>query len=246
MILLHRVERVESMLSTNLQYHIVYSKRRTVGIEISPDGTVTVRAPLRMPEKDIEQILMSKLDWIEQKRKMFQRKSEKANRVLNTEYEEGSLMPFRGERYPIHRSFHQGLKKPIVSFDGNSFTVRFGKEDKDSIRQAFLVWYKKAATNEFLQRVDFYKTLMQETVGTVRIKDQKSCYGSCSSKRNLNFNWKCILAPSEVLDYIVVHELCHLRHMNHSKEFWAEVEGIFPNYAKAKRWLKENGILLEI
>ncbi len=234
------------MLSANLQYQIVFSKRRTVGIEVSPDGAVTVRAPLRMPKKDIEQIVMSKLDWIEQKRKMFHKKAEKANRVLNIDYAEGSLMPFRGERYPIRRSFHQGLKKVMVSFDGTGFTVCYGKEDRESIRQGFLVWYKKAAAEEFLRRVEYYKAIMQESVGTIRIKDQKSCYGSCSTKRNLNFNWKCILAPPEILDYIVVHELCHLRHMNHFKEFWAEVESILPEYTKAKRWLKENGILLEI
>lgn len=234
------------MLSTNLQYQIVFSKRRTVGIEVSPDGTVTVRAPFRMPKKDIEQIIMSKLDWIEQKRRMFHKKAEKANRVLNTDYAEGSLMPYRGERYPIRRSFHQDLKKVIVSFDGTEFSVQYGNEDSESIRQAFLVWYKKAAKEEFLRRVKYYKDIMQESVGTIRIKEQKSCYGSCSTKRNLNFNWKCILAPPEILDYIVVHELCHLRHMNHSKEFWAEVENILPDYAKAKRWLKDNGILLEV
>lgn len=234
------------MLSTNLQYQIVFSKRRTVGIEVSPDGTVTVRAPLRMGRRDIEQILTSKQEWIEQKRKMFQKKSEKANRILNTGYVEGSTMPYRGRQYVLKRSYHPGLKKVILSFDGNCFLIRYGKEDSESIRQAFLAWYKKAATEVFHSRVAYYKEIMQETVGTIRIKDQKSCYGSCSTKRNLNFNWKCILAPTEVLDYIVVHELCHLKHMNHSKDFWLEVEKYMPEYKKHKRWLKENGILLEI
>ena len=90
-------------------------------------------------------------------------------------------------------------------------------------------------------RVNAYKKAMGVTIGWITIRNQKTRWGSCSSEKNLNFNWKLILAPPEVLDYVVVHELCHLKEMNHSKAFWDEVGKVMPEYETYKLWLKENG-----
>jgi predicted metal-dependent hydrolase len=78
----------------------------------------------------------------------------------------------------------------------------------------------------------------------IHIKEQKSRWGSCSAKGNLNFNWHIVMAPETIADYLVIHELCHLRHMNHSAEFWHCVSGLYPAYKTARKWLKENGISL--
>ena len=90
-------------------------------------------------------------------------------------------------------------------------------------------------------RVNAYKKAMGVTIRWITIRNQKTRWGSCSSEKNLNFNWKLILAPPEVLDYVVVHELCHLKEMNHSKAFWDEVGKVMPEYETYKLWLKENG-----
>lgn len=91
------------------------------------------------------------------------------------------------------------------------------------------------------ERVRVYASVMGVSYGTIRIKAQKTRYGSCSSKGNLNFNWKLICMPPEILDYVVVHELAHRRQMNHSLRFWKEVEHVLPDYQERRRWLKENG-----
>ena len=91
------------------------------------------------------------------------------------------------------------------------------------------------------ERVSFYASLMDVSYGRITIRNQKSRWGSCSSKGNLNFNCLLMLAPLEIIDYVVVHELCHRREMNHSPLFWTEVENMLPDYKKRRKWLKDNG-----
>ena len=90
-------------------------------------------------------------------------------------------------------------------------------------------------------RVEYFARIIGVTYGNITIRNQKTRWGSCSSKGNLNFNCLLMLAPPEVLDYVVVHELCHRKQMNHSKAFWTEVENVFPDYKKSIKWLKEEG-----
>ena len=90
-------------------------------------------------------------------------------------------------------------------------------------------------------RVEYFARVIGVTYGKITIRNQKTRWGSCSSKGNLNFNCLLMLAPPEVLDYVVVHELCHRKQMNHSKAFWSEVEKVLPDYKEARKWLKEEG-----
>ena len=101
--------------------------------------------------------------------------------------------------------------------------------------------YKKRAQGIISRRVAHYAGIMDVDYGQITIRDQKSRWGSCSDKCNLNFSWRLILMPIEVMDYIVVHELAHLKEMNHSKDFWAEVEKVLPDYEIQRKWLKDNG-----
>lgn len=100
---------------------------------------------------------------------------------------------------------------------------------------------REAAGEVFLQRCRYFAGLLNVEFNRITIREQKTRWGSCSSSRNLNFNWKLMLAPPEILDYVVVHELCHLKEMNHSPAFWHEVEKVLPDYAQRKKWLKDNG-----
>lgn len=101
--------------------------------------------------------------------------------------------------------------------------------------------FRKAAKEYIPQRVAYYQKYTGGSYTSITIRDQKSRWGSCSSRGTLSFNYRLMLAPPEILDYVVVHELCHLSHMNHSKEFWLMVESILPDYRTSKRYLKEHG-----
>lgn len=101
--------------------------------------------------------------------------------------------------------------------------------------------YRNAARELFSARVSHYHSLTGGNYTSITIRDQRSRWGSCSSRGTLSFNYRLIFAPLPVLDYVVVHELCHLTHMNHSKDFWNMVECIIPDYKKHKVWLREHG-----
>lgn len=100
--------------------------------------------------------------------------------------------------------------------------------------------YRNQARKIFPERIRYYEPLLGVRANQIHIKDQKTRWGSCSSKGNINLNWRLILAPQEVMDYVIIHELCHLKEMNHSKAFWELVEQICPDYRERKKWLKEN------
>ena len=101
--------------------------------------------------------------------------------------------------------------------------------------------YMKIAGDIFLKKTEYYARIMNVSYGRITIREQKTRWGSCSSKGNLNFNWRLILAPEEVLNYVVVHELAHRKEMNHSKAFYAIVESVLPDYRQSRKWLRENG-----
>jgi len=114
------------------------------------------------------------------------------------------------------------------------------------IRDEVIQWYRNHADQKIRERVKKYQKQIGEEPNSIKVKKQKKRWGSCSSKRNLNFNWKLIMAPMSVVDYLVVHELSHLKYPNHSKEFWQLVEAVIPNYEEKQEWLRVNGRKLNI
>lgn len=125
-------------------------------------------------------------------------------------------------RFEKQRALHPAEKRPPLS-------------DKDRAR------YISVARDIFTKKTAYYARIMDVSYGRIAIREQKTRWGSCSSKGNLNFNWRLIFAPEEVLDYVVVHELAHRREMNHAKAFYSIVESVLPDYRSARRWLRDHG-----
>ena len=118
---------------------------------------------------------------------------------------------------------------------------RLEAESTEKLTREKVIALAEEALKVIPERVDYFAKVIGVTYGKITIRNQKTRWGSCSSKGNLNFNCLLMLAPSEVLDYVVVHELCHRKQMNHSKAFWLEVEKVLPNYKEVRKWLKEEG-----
>lgn len=118
---------------------------------------------------------------------------------------------------------------------------RLEAEPTEKLTREKVIALAEEALEVIPTRVEYFARVIGVTYGKITIRNQKTRWGSCSSKGNLNFNCLLMLAPPEVLDYVVVHELCHRKQMNHSKAFWSEVEKVLPDYKEARKWLKEEG-----
>ena len=225
-----------------IEYTLTKSKRKTVGIKITNNGEVKVSAPLRASNKAIEDIVYKKAKWIVEKLKAAR---ENQNKVKKKELINGATISLLGKEYEL-RVEEVLIRGASVKFDGSVFNIRLNKDlnyegKQQFIKEVLTLWMRKKAKEVFEGRTKYYANELKLFPKRITIKDQKTLWGSCSSKDNINFNWRLIMSPIEILDYVVVHELCHLKHRNHSKEYWDYVEETTPDYADRRKWLKDNG-----
>ena len=179
------------------EYTLIRSRRKTISLEINNKAELIVRAPMRVPNYEIQRFVDEKSSWIEKHIASVRKRMEKARDIE-----------------PVGR------------------------------------WELRDLTEEALRvlpaRVKHYAEIIGVTYGHITIRNQKTLWGSCSSKGNLNFNCMLMRAPEHIQDYVVVHELCHRKEMNHSKRFWELVCEVIPDYRQCRKWLKEEGQALLI
>jgi predicted metal-dependent hydrolase len=215
---------------------LIRSKRRTIALIVERDGSFTVRAPMRTPHATIETFIQQKADWITRAREKI--KSMQPTR--ERQYTDGEEFLFLGSSFNLKLV---GLQKPLLQFD-SGFTLSRAAQVKGE--QVFTRWYKERACEVISERVKQYSQQYNFTPKQVKISSAKTRWGSCSSNGTLNFTWRLVMAPLAVIDYVVVHELAHLRVKNHSSKFWKEVESVYPEYKKQRKWLRENGEKLNL
>ena len=204
------------------QYRIVYTKRKTLALVIGRDGTLTVRAPRRIKVGEIEWFVNQKKTWIQ--KKMLQQQEIHANFPC-AEFVHGEKFLYLGARQDLQCS-------PQLS--------------SSQIKDYCLKWYREQAKIIIEGRGVLYAHEMGIEYKELKITNAEHQLGSCTSRKTLNFSWRLVMAPLVVIDYIVVHALTHLAHMNHSKRFWKNLAETFPQYQEAKAWLKAKGSLLHI
>ena len=216
-----------------IEYVLKRSNRKSLAIEITSDGKVIVRAPMMVPVKEIEQLIEKKRDWIREHQTKQEIRKER-DRVL-----------YRGSYKTVCVEEHKSNMLSIELTE-ESIIIRKPRGFELNVSAYLEHWYRKEAAKAIKESVERHGRQMQVTYGRVAIKDQKTRWGSCSSLGNLNFNYRLIMAPERVLDYVVVHELAHRVHMNHSKVFWDLVGQVMPEYEQCRIWLKEHGSELMI
>lgn len=197
------------------------SRRRSIAVQIGAGGKMTVRSPYLVTKGMVDGFLREKQDWIYKHYTEAVKKAAEAG------------IGFGDSRFG---------DRNCGGFDNGDLHSPIGaKEDPALVNK-----HKKYARKIFEARVAYFHQFTGGDYTSITIRDQKTRWGSCSGRGTLSFNWRLILAPPEILDYVVVHELCHLTHMNHSKEFWGLVGKILPDYKIRRKWLKENGHTLRL
>ena len=223
--------------------NVIYSKRRTIGLGVKNDLTVNVRAPLYTRKKDILRFVESKQDWLFKAYESVLNNSVKNKPAAYEDiYYDNALLPYRDGHIRLNIVKGGEYKKADVYYDFNERVLRITttNESAEFIRECAVGMYRQLAGKEIKQQVAYYAGKMGVTYNRIFIKEQKTKWGSCSSRGNLNFNWKLVLMPPEILDYIVVHELAHRIQMNHSPAFWMLVEKVMPDYKRRAGWLKKH------
>nr|MDO8085187.1 SprT family zinc-dependent metalloprotease [Candidatus Sigynarchaeum springense] len=224
----------------SFEYTITRTSRRTIGITIRPDGSIIVRVPRHVMQRQVDEVLAQKKGWIQKKRESIQ--ARERLRPKPPEFADGDALPYLGQafRLVVRQSFEN---KTRVEATGGSLVVHVqGDPDtppqlRERARVAMVGWYKAQAHSLLPSRVEAFKVRLDVQPARVAIKDQRTRWGSCSSKGNVNLNWRLVLCPSHVLDYVVVHELCHLKINSHSASFWKLVASLVPDYKNCKQWL---------
>ncbi|SMN10568.1 Zinc metalloprotease [uncultured Candidatus Thioglobus sp.] len=210
-----------------MDYQIIYSNRKTLSLQINRSAELIVRAPHKLSNKEIALFVNEKADWISKKIDFVE-----GNTPIKPNYLFGEQFLYLGLEYPLTLGTEKGEQ---LNFDGKTFEL---SGDGTS---AFHRWYKAAFMKIAVPRVEYYAELYQFNYKNIRLKSQKTLWGSCSANNNINLNYLLIAAPISVIDYVIVHELSHITHKNHSKDFWQLVESILPNYKAEKQWLKIHG-----
>lgn len=226
-----------------IEFEVEYRDRKTLEISIEPPNNIRVRAPKRATEEEIKKIVNSKGKWIVQK--LFEFKDVEY-RKIKKEYVNGETFMYLGRNYSLQIIENKKIKKPKVKLYRGKFYIKTNTKDQKKLKEAMEKWYREKALEKILEKVDYYKSYFNNEPNSVKVKQQKKRWGSCNTKGDLMFNWRCVMAPSNVLDYLVVHEMCHMVYFNHSKDFWGLVESIIPDYRNRKEWLKTNGIKMDL
>ena len=214
---------------------LVRTRRKTVAIVVERDGSLTVRAPLRMAEARIQTFVESHENWIERHQSRI-----RANPPLPAKnYTEGETFLYLGQSYPLTIVTRQ---RSALSFNGTTF--RLAKSALPKAEQVFIRWYKEQATLLLFERVLTIAGRHDFEYQKIRISSARTRWGSCSSRGTLSFTYRLVMAPLEVVDYVVLHELVHTHIHNHSKTFWNRLGNLMPDYKRRLSWLKKNGKFL--
>lgn len=226
------------MIFRDLDIAIKRSDRKTVSIYIERDGSVSARIPENLSNDEIKEILKSKEYQIFKNLAEWEQLNEART---NREYVNGQSFLYLGRNYRLRISEEAPQK---LTLKNGYFLLH--KSQKGKAKELFIEFYKDKLYEKVSPIIDRYKNQMGVSPKDIKIMELQNRWASCTNKGNVNFHWKCAMAPTDVLSYIVVHELAHLIHPNHTNAFWNEIDKVYPKYDSQVQWLKLNGAGMDL
>lgn len=213
--------------------HRLSARARRITLKIEPNGEVVVVTPKRFSQRQMEQFVTQNIDWIERTKQKL------AHKRQNEYGDNGQSLHLFGKHY--RKEVISTSSRPYgVSVQGEILYINTSQPGRaNALVERFL---KNTAEEYIVPRTHRLAEKMAITFRNISLRQQKTRWGSCSSKGNLNFNWRLVHAPPKVIDYVIIHELAHRQHMNHSARFWALVAKYDGDYAQHRRWLQTHGM----
>ena len=221
-------------INDNLPIEIIRTKRRkTVSIQIIK-GLVKVIIPEQLSEARVKTLIQKRNPWIRKKL----REQSKIIQPKPKEYVSGESFSYLGRNYRL--KVIVGTSNEVRLQSGYLEVELLKKSPEQKIRDLLFSWYKNRALERLTEKTNRYAAIMGLTPKSVFIKDYKARWGSCFPDGKISYNWRIIIAPHNIVDYVVVHELCHLKHPNHSPTYWRSVKRVIPEFADFRKWLRDH------
>jgi predicted metal-dependent hydrolase len=219
-------------------FDLSFEKRKTLKITVEPPDRVLVTAPAGLPNRVVVGSVRKKARWIVEKLTCFGDMGLPPSR----RFVDDETFMYLGRDYSLRVSLNLQAKRPTVALADGMLFVDTPVKEPEAIRNGLGTWYRRQAMEKIEERVQNYQHRFTIRPMEIKVKEQKKRWGSCTGSNRLLFNWRCIMAPAPVLDYVVIHEMCHMVHKNHSPLFWNMVASILPDYKSSREWLRVNGI----
>jgi len=211
---------------------VIKSKRKTLSLSVDKDGRVTVRAPYSCSDKRIEEFLIENQGWINRQKERIRKNSEAFSDF--GVFDNGKFL-LLGKVFTIRMS-------EVSACEIEERVIYLPKTNPEKELEKTL---KRIALNYFTERTEYFSSLSSLVPSSVKVSSAKTRWGSCSRERRINFSFYLIMCPVDVIDYVIVHELCHIKHMNHSSAFWEEVKKYIPDYREKRKWLRDNRYIID-
>jgi predicted metal-dependent hydrolase len=213
-----------------LHYQLERRQRRTVGLKITQTGLV-IHAPKRISQSQLESIIMQKADWIRRKLEAVS-----TNKIPEIQWQHGEQLLFLGN--PIKLALEHNPRSKAVEYEPGVLQLAMPNHEPSLIARKVIQWYKKEAITDFTRRLEIFSSKLGVNFSSLALSNAASRWGTCNSKKEIRLNWRLLQAPPHIINYVVCHELAHIKEMNHSAKFWVIVESIFPDYKTAEKELK--------
>ncbi|MGG1631155.1 M48 family metallopeptidase [Rossellomorea sp. NRS-1567] len=217
-----------------IQFEIKFKNRSTIGIYLDGYGHIEVHAPKGTPDESVIRLLEDKWDVILEKSKEME---DRLNGPQEKVYDHGEPFLYLGDSFPIQVLQNQEITQDHVTFDGKTLHIKVKELEDERIQQALKRFYYKECKSLVEKSIAVHQRHFKTKPRSIRITDSQTTWGTCDGRRQLTFNWKLAMAPQNVIDYVVVHEMSHMVHLNHDRSFWRLVGKIVPDYKEKEQWL---------
>jgi predicted metal-dependent hydrolase len=229
---------IHTYQGNTIRFEINYKKNRTsIGISMDGYGNIEVQAPKGTSDEQVIQVLERNWALILQKKTEVK---ERLNGPKEKVYDHGESFLYLGKSYPIKISQDSNNEKDYVVFEKNQLNIYVKQADEENIKQALKRFYYQQCKALVEKSIQVYQSNFKVKPRSIRITDNQTNWGTCDSNLQLTFNWRLAMAPPEVIDYVVVHEMCHMVHLNHDRSFWRLVGKIMPDYKEQENWLAKS------